>query len=94
MRVHLESENTQEKEKFFQLREQMKPLQDETRKLAEKIVSRHYTPEEIKMAYHLQNKLENVDTIAKDSCFHKKEQARLPQFAILLQDVYFVKQSL
>jgi len=70
MRVHLEQENTQEKEKFFQLRESMKPLQDQTWKLAEKIVSRHYTPEDIKMAYHLQNKFENVDTIAKDSCFH------------------------
>jgi len=70
MRVHLEQENTQEKEKFFQLREQMKPLQDQTWKLAQEIVSRHYTPEDIKMAYHLQNKFENVDTIAKDSCFH------------------------
>jgi hypothetical protein len=70
MRVHLEQEETQEKEKFFQLRENMKPLQDQTWKLAEKIVSRHYTPEDIKMAYHLQNKFENVDTIAKDSCFH------------------------
>ena len=70
MRVHLEQENTQEKEKFFQLRESMKPLQDQTWKLAEQIVSRHYTPEDIKMAYHLQNKFENVDTIAKDSCFH------------------------
>ena len=70
MRVHLEQEDTQEKEKFFQLREQMKPLQDQTWKLAEQIVSRHYTPEDIKMAYHLQNKFENVDTIAKDSCFH------------------------
>ena len=70
MRVHLEQEETQEKEKFFQLRENMKPLQDETWKLAEEIVSRHYTPEDIKMAYHLQNKFENVDTIAKDSCFH------------------------
>jgi len=70
MRVHLEQENTQEKEKFFQLRENMKPLQDQTWKLAEEIVSRHYTPSDIKMAYHLQNKFENVDTIAKDSCFH------------------------
>jgi len=70
MRVHLESENTQEKEKFFQLRENIKPMQDKVWKLAEKIVSRHYTPEDIKMAYHLQNKFENVDTIAKDSCFH------------------------
>ena len=70
MRVHLEQENTQEKEKFFQMREQMKPLQDKTWELAQQIVSRHYTPEDIKMAYHLQNKFENVDTIAKDSCFH------------------------
>jgi len=70
LRVHLESENTQEKEKFFQLREQMKPLQNQTWNLAKEIVSRHYTPNDIKMAYHLQNKFENVDTIAKDSCFH------------------------
>jgi hypothetical protein len=70
MRVHLEQEDTQEKEKFFQARESMKPLQDETWKLAKEIVSRHYTPEDIKMAYHLQNKFQNVDTIAKDSCFH------------------------
>jgi len=70
MRVHLESEDTQEKEAFFKARENMKPLQDETWKLAKEIVSRHYTPEDIKMAYHLQNKFENVDTIAKDSCFH------------------------
>jgi len=70
MRVHLEQENTQEKEKFFVLRENMKPLQDQTWKLAEQIVSRHYTPEDIKMAYHLQNKFPNVNTIAKDSCFH------------------------
>ena len=41
MRVHLEQEDTQEKEKFFQLREQMKPLQDQTWKLAHEIVSRH-----------------------------------------------------
>jgi len=70
MRVHLEQEDTQEKEAFFKAREEMKPHQDETWKLAEEIVSRHYTPEDIKMAYHLQNKFENVDTIAKDSCFH------------------------
>jgi len=70
MRVHLEQENTQEKEKFLQVREEMKPLQDQTWNLAHEIVSRHYTPQDIKMAYHLQNKFENVDTIAKDSCFH------------------------
>ena len=70
MRVHLEQEDTQEKELYLKAREEMKPLQDETWKLAEQIVRRHYTPEDVKMAYHLQNKFDNVNTIAKDSCFH------------------------
>ena len=70
MRVHLEQEDTQEKEAYLKAREEMKPLQDITWKLAEQIVRRHYTPEDVKMAKHLQNKFENVDTIAKDSCFH------------------------
>jgi len=70
MRPFLEQEHTQEKEAFDQAREIIKPLQDKTCELAEKIVSRHYTPEDIKMAYHLQNKFDNVNTIAKDSCFH------------------------
>jgi hypothetical protein len=92
MRVHLEQENTQEKEKFFQARENMKPLQDETWKLAEQIVSRHYTPEDIKMAYHLQNKFENVDTIAKDSCFHfgyqGQEESRDDNDNVVMEDKY------
>jgi len=70
MRPYLEQENTQEREAYLQARETIKPLQDKTWKLAKEIVSRHYTPNDIKMAYHLQNKFENVDTIAKDSCFH------------------------
>jgi len=70
MRVHLEQEETQEKESFFKARESMKPLQDETWKLAEQIVRRHYTHEDVEKAWYLQNKFENVDTIAKDSCFH------------------------
>ena len=92
MRVHLEQENTQEKEKFFQAREDMKPLQDETWKLAKEIVSRHYTPEDIKMAYHLQNKFENVDTIAKDSCFHfgyqGQEESRDEHDKPIMKDKY------
>ena len=92
MRVHLEQEDTQEKEKFFQLREQMKPLQDETWQLAKEIVSRHYTPEDIKMAYHLQNKFENVDTIAKDSCFHfgyqGQEEDRDQHDNVVMKDKY------
>ena len=71
MRVHLEQEDTQEKEKFFQLREQYETFaRSNLETWLKEIVSRHYTPEDIKMAYHLQNKFENVDTIAKDSCFH------------------------
>jgi hypothetical protein len=70
MRPYLEQEHTQEKEAFDQAREIIKPLQDATWKLAEKIVRRHYTKEDVKMAYHLQNKFDNVNTIAKDSCFH------------------------
>ena len=70
IRPYIEQENTQEREAFLQAREKIKPLQDQTWKLAKQIVSRHYTPEDIKMAYHLQNKFDNVNTIAKDSCFH------------------------
>jgi hypothetical protein len=66
----LEQEDTQEREAFLQARETIKPLQDKTWKLAEQIVRRHYTDEDVKKAYYLQNKFENVDTIAKDSCFH------------------------
>ena len=70
MRPYLEQEHTQEREAYLQAREIIKPLQDATWKLAEKIVRRHYTKEDVKMAYHLQNKFDNVNTIAKDSCFH------------------------
>ena len=70
MRPFLEQEHTQEKEAFDQARETVKPLQDKTWELASKIVRRHYTDADVKMAYHLQNKFDNVNTIAKDSCFH------------------------
>ena len=70
MRVHLEQENTQEKELYLKAREEMKPYQDTTWKLAEQIVRRHYTHEDVEKAWYLQNKFDNVNTIAKDSCFH------------------------
>jgi len=38
--------------------------------LASKIVRRHYTESDVEKAYYLQNKFDNVNTIAKDSCFH------------------------
>ena len=70
MRVHLEQENTQEKEKFFQLRESFLDKQNATWILAQECVTRQYPKKDVDMAHYLQNKYENVNTIAKDSCFH------------------------
>jgi len=79
MRLHLEQESTQEKEKYFEAREKMKPLQDITWKLAEQIVRRHYTPSDVEKAWYLQNKFQNVNTIAKDSCFHFGYQGQVEE---------------
>ena len=70
MRVHLEQENTQEKEKFFQLREGFLDIQNSVWELAKQCVTRQYPKEDVKMAHYLQDKYPNVNTIAKDSCFH------------------------
>ena len=70
MRVHIEAEDTQEKEKYFQARENMKPIQDNAWDLAHTIVRRTYTEDDVAKARYLQNKFDNVNTIAKDSCFH------------------------
>ena len=69
-RVHIENEDTQERETFMQRREGFKPLQDKTWKLAEKCVRRHYPIEDVNTCYDLQRKYPNVDTVNKDSCFH------------------------
>jgi len=70
MRVHIEQENTQEKEKFFQERENFKSHQDKTWELAKVCVTRQYPKADVDMAHYLQDKYPNVNTIAKDSCFH------------------------
>jgi len=70
MRVHLEQEPTQEKTKYDELKADQIELNDNAWNIAEQIVRKHYTPEDVKKAYYLQNKFENVETIAKDSCFH------------------------
>ena len=70
MRVHLEAEHTQEKEKFFQLRESFLDKQNATWDLAQQCVTRQYPKDDVKMAHYLQDKYPNVNTIAKDSCFH------------------------
>jgi len=70
MRVHLEQEQTQEKEKFFQERESFLDKQNATWELAKQCVTRQYPKKDVDMAHYLQNKYPNVNTIAKDSCFH------------------------
>ena len=70
MRVHLEQEDTQEKRKYEKLKAQQVDINDMAWSVAEKIVRRHYTDDDVEKAYYLQNKFENVSTIAKDSCFH------------------------
>ena len=70
MRVHIEAEDTQEKTKYDELKANQIDLNDKAWAVAEKIVRRHYTPDDVAKAYYLQNKFDNVNTIAKDSCFH------------------------
>ncbi len=69
-RTHFEQEQTQEKEDFFQKRENFKALQDKVWELAKVCVARQYPKKDVDMAHYLQDKYPNVNTIAKDSCFH------------------------
>jgi len=70
MRVHLEQEDTIEKQNYDNLKADQIDINDNAWKIAEKIVRRHYTDDDVAKAQYLQDKFENVSTIAKDSCFH------------------------
>ena len=70
MRVHLEQEDTIEKQNYDNLKGEQIDINDKAWKVAEKIVRRHYTLDDVAKAQYLQDKFENVSTIAKDSCFH------------------------
>jgi hypothetical protein len=69
-RVHAEQEHTDEKEKFFKEREDFLDKQNATWDLAKQCVTRQYPKKDVDMAHYLQDKYPNVNTIAKDSCFH------------------------
>jgi len=69
-RVHLEAEDTQEKQSYDNLKADQLEINDNAWKLAEQIVRRKHTDYFVKNAYELQNNFDNVDTIAQDSCFH------------------------
>ena len=70
MKTYAEQERTQEREAFDQERENFKAIQDKTWSLAQQCVSRQYPQKDVDMAHYLQDKYPNVNTIAKDSCFH------------------------
>ena len=70
MRVHLEQEDTIEKQTYDNLKAQQIDINDNAWNMAHKIFRRHYTEDDVKKARYLQDKFDNVDTIAKDSCFH------------------------
>jgi len=79
LRVHAEQEDTIEKQNYDNLKADQIDINDKAWNMAKKIVRRHYTEDDVEKAYYLQNKFENVSTIAKDSCFHfhylgKKEE--------------------
>jgi len=69
-RVHAEAEHTDEKEKFFKERESFLDKQNATWDLAKECETRQYPIDDVKMSHYLQDKYPNVNTIAKDSCFH------------------------
>jgi len=66
----LQMEETVEKQKFDQLREQMIPNQKTAWELMYSIGRENYPQSDVDMAWHLQKKYDNVNTIAPDSCFH------------------------
>ena len=70
MRVHLEQEDTVEKQNYDNLKADQIDINDNAWKIAETIVRRRYTLDDVAKAQYLQDKFENVSTIAKDSCFH------------------------
>ncbi|GAG43371.1 unnamed protein product, partial [marine sediment metagenome] len=63
-------EDTHEKQTYDNLKGDQIQLNDDAWNMAQQIVRRTYTEDDVAKAWYLQNKFENVDTIAKDSCFH------------------------
>ena len=70
MRVHLEQEDTQEKKKYDELKADQIQLNDDAWKVAENIVRRHYTDEDVEKAYYLQNKMKYSKDLPANITFH------------------------
>ena len=87
----LTQNDCEEKQKYFEAREQLKPIQDQTWLLAKEVIHRTYTPDDIEKAWYLQRKFENVNTIAKDSCFHFGFNGKKENDKGVMQDHRFTK---
>ena len=59
IKVHLQQEDTHEKQTYDQLKGDQIQLNDDAWNMAKKIVRRHYTEDDVAKAYYLQNKLCN-----------------------------------
>jgi len=70
MRVHLEAEQTQEKQEYDNKKADQIEINDNAWSLAKQLVRRYYTEDDVAKARYLQDKFPNVDTIQPDSCFH------------------------
>ena len=53
IKVHLQQEDTQEKRRYDSLKADQVKLNDDAWKMAEQIVRRHYTDEDVEKAYYL-----------------------------------------
>ena len=65
IKVHLQQEDTQEKRKYEKLKAQQVDINDMAWSVAEKIVRRHYTDDDVAKAYYLQNKFEMFQLLQK-----------------------------
>ena len=65
IKVHLFQEDTQEKRKYDDLKSQQIDINDNACKVAEGIVRRHYTADDVEKAYYLQNKFEMFQLLQK-----------------------------
>ena len=75
IKQHLFQEDTQEKRKYDELKGQQLDINDNAWSIAEKIVRRHYTPEDVEKAYYLQNKFDKfLDDMVKSPISNKDYQ--------------------
>tara|TARA_A100001515_G_scaffold20429_1_gene15245 strand:- start:895 stop:1239 length:345 start_codon:yes stop_codon:yes gene_type:complete len=69
IKEHLFLEDTQERQKYLELKEVQDTQNQSAWEVATKIVRRHYTPEDVEKAYYLQNNLKMFQRLQKIVAF-------------------------